>query len=801
MTSSSLSLFRRRLLRQESGFSLIEVVVALGIMLVSLTTLATTALVGFTGASTARHRQTATGIADGVVEQVRGLPWSTVTQGMKSSDLSSDSNIASCSGTYKYLSCSGETIVQSSGASTAPLYPHTVTDSSGYTRSLYLTQVSGSTGLYRLTVTVSWTYKGLSSSVQTQTLLSHPAGTAETSTQTSSGGSVASFFGDGSITPGNVVVSPNGSVYNGVGVTGLSSSVWNTGDSVKQTLYSLDANLAQSQTTQVNGQSTLTAVKKSISGTVTGNGGSTTLSQADDDPATGSVTTSSAPSSITQTGPSLSLSGGGNSVGMNQYTATAGSITLVGTSSSSTGGSNGASSLTINLPSGGVTTGDVLLAEIGIHQSGTISAPSGWTQVRSDTNVVTSTVFTKVAGSSEPSSYTFTTPASSHIVGGIIAYRGVDTTNPVNVTGVGTGTSATATAPSVTTTVANTRVVSIWVASQKALSSLDAATTTQWNITAGVGNGQGANIRVGDGVGGETVAAIGATTARNATINASTDWLAQTIALRPSLTTGPAGTETGATVSTTAAASTPACGTPAQTDGKPCAYATQSYSSTNQGYFDTTVDLSGYGLGKCVLYSLNPPSSNPTSYAYGRRAATSGDGKLTEDVKRYYGTNTFGQLCGSTGSTPNGWPGYFVKFDASNSAAQATAGAGCSAAAPSTSTAGTISVWNGSGTTSFSVPTTGTWSTTPTDLDFTTSSNYRYQISSTLGSGTTYTTSASMSSPCSGYSEAKAVVGAPVTGTITYKLTDVTTTRVLIDVTVSIDLGSLISYGKYTAAA
>jgi hypothetical protein len=280
-------------------------------------------------------------------------------------------------------------------------------------------------------------------------------------------------------------------------------------------------------------------------------------------------------------------------------------------------------------------------------------------------------------------------------------------------------------------------------------------------------------------------------------MDGSNKWVAQSVALTPYTNTGSPGTESGSTVSTTSAAASPVCGIPAQTDGKPCAYASQSYTSGNQAFLDTTADLNGYGVGKCVLYSFGPPTSNPTSYAYGRRAATSGDGKLVEDVKRYYGTHTFGQLCSGTGSVPTNWPGYLVKFDAANSAAQATAQAGVSASSPSTTAAGTITVWNGSGTTSFSVPTTGTWSTTPTDVDFTTSSNYRYQISSTLGSGTTYTTSTG-SSPIT---EGKAVVGAPVTGTISYKLTDVTNNRVLIDVSISIDLGSLIAYGKYTAAA
>jgi hypothetical protein len=278
------------------------------------------------------------------------------------------------------------------------------------------------------------------------------------------------------------------------------------------------------------------------------------------------------------------------------------------------------------------------------------------------------------------------------------------------------------------------------------------------------------------------------------------------------VTTGPPGTESGSTVSVTAAAASPACGNPTQPpDGRPCAYAAQSYAApggyTDGTFLSTNVDFTnstnGYtALGACRLYQFSPPSTSPTNYAYGRRMASSGDGKVREDVTRYFGTHTFGRLCTGSNQKPSGWQGYFVKYDAGTTACQAVAEAGVSASSPAATTCGTISVWNGSGyAPPFAPPASGTWSTSPTALSYT-SGNYKYDLTATLGSGQTYTTSTATTVPGT-LAAGKAVVGSPVVGTISYKLTDVNSSpnRVLVDVTLTIDLGTLTSNTVYTAAA
>jgi hypothetical protein len=138
----------------------------------------------------------------------------------------------------------------------------------------------------------------------------------------------------------------------------------------------------------------------------------------------------------------------------------------------------------------------------------------------------------------------------------------------------------------------------------------------------------------------------------SAALSQSALWVAQMVSIKPGSTTTTTttndsstyGTESGSTVSTVAAAASPVCGSPGQTDGKACAYATQTYPvpvGVDNTFLGTTVDFTnstnGYSaLGTCRLYKFGLTSS-ATNYAYGRRQA-SGDGKIREDVKRYHGT-------------------------------------------------------------------------------------------------------------------------------------------------------------------
>ena len=125
-------------------------------------------------------------------------------------------------------------------------------------------------------------------------------------------------------------------------------------------------------------------------------------------------------------------------------------------------------SLTINAPAG-LVAGDVMLALIGYGAGAntTITPPSGWSQVGStvqgDTYAQTA-LFTKVAGSSEPSSYTWTLGSTGYgMTGFILDYynvTGIDVSATANTGGSAATSEA---AASVTTTGPNETVVAFWV--------------------------------------------------------------------------------------------------------------------------------------------------------------------------------------------------------------------------------------------------------------------------------------------------------------------------------------------------
>lgn len=123
-------------------------------------------------------------------------------------------------------------------------------------------------------------------------------------------------------------------------------------------------------------------------------------------------------------------------------------------------------SLSISKPVG-TASGDVLIASIAVRPSGaSINTPSGWTRLRNtaQSNDVTMNLatFHRVAGASEPASYTWTfSTGHSGATGGILAFTGVNTADPIDVEGGNTTASGyTHRANQITTTVADTMLVS-----------------------------------------------------------------------------------------------------------------------------------------------------------------------------------------------------------------------------------------------------------------------------------------------------------------------------------------------------
>jgi tetrahydromethanopterin S-methyltransferase subunit E len=112
---------------------------------------------------------------------------------------------------------------------------------------------------------------------------------------------------------------------------------------------------------------------------------------------------------------------------------------------------------------------------------------------------------------------------------------------------------------------------------------------------------------------------------------------------------------------------------------------------------------------------------------------------------------------------------------------------------------GTISYWNGSGVSTMSPPSAGA-SIPVANLVNYTSNGWRYDITATLASNPSSYTQVPANAPLVGTAdrtEAKAVLGAPVAGKITYKLTNTTTGNVVVDLTMDVDLGSLTATAVY----
>jgi hypothetical protein len=132
--------------------------------------------------------------------------------------------------------------------------------------------------------------------------------------------------------------------------------------------------------------------------------------------------------------------------------------THVGSSSNSTG----TTTLSLSKPAG-VASGDMMLVAIytGDAASASITPPSGWTELRTyaPNSFFRFSVFYRVAGASEGASYSFTV-GDVDTVGAISAYRGGETGAPAST--ISTGLSGTSlAAPSITTTEANTMIISI----------------------------------------------------------------------------------------------------------------------------------------------------------------------------------------------------------------------------------------------------------------------------------------------------------------------------------------------------
>ncbi|MCA1844504.1 MAG: metallophosphoesterase [Actinobacteria bacterium] len=157
-------------------------------------------------------------------------------------------------------------------------------------------------------------------------------------------------------------------------------------------------------------------------------------------------------------------------------------ITRVGSSSS--GSSALRSKVTLTRPSG-TKAGDVMVASVvGSNTTKAFTAPTGWTLVN-ETPLVGSlrqAVYLKVAGASEPRSYTCNLGATQVAAGGVTTYSGVDVADPVASDAVSVNTTAATAvpAPALTTTVPGAALVQFAAVNADGRLSPPAGMKEQW---------------------------------------------------------------------------------------------------------------------------------------------------------------------------------------------------------------------------------------------------------------------------------------------------------------------------------
>jgi type II secretory pathway pseudopilin PulG len=272
----------------ERGFTILETVIAIMVVFASLTALAYTASIGFRYVGYGRDRIQATGVANRVMEDIRGLAYTKITNGISSSELTSDSRIVSCAGTYRFETCSGEKIVSSTfdaSYEAAWLVPHTSTLTVGnldFTYHTYVTNDAPTTTPYRVTVIIEWVNGAIAAapnnSVRLQSLFWSPNGCVNPNTHPFAAPCQPFFYGQ--------VEAPQARLD----ITGQLHDLAIDFDSLAITLPGISANAQEEQTTQLNAATTLSGIQFVDSTGTASDGNTLATSEADDEGETSAVT-------------------------------------------------------------------------------------------------------------------------------------------------------------------------------------------------------------------------------------------------------------------------------------------------------------------------------------------------------------------------------------------------------------------------------------------------------------------------------------------------------------------------------
>jgi Tfp pilus assembly protein PilV len=272
----------------ERGFTILETVIALMVVFASLTALAYTASNGFRYIGYGRDRIQATGIANRIMEDIRGLAYTKITSGIPSTELTTDARIKPCAGIYRFESCSGEKVVSSTfaaGYTAAWLVPHTGTMTVGnldITYGTYVTNDSPTTTPYRVTVIIRWSNGaiagGPNNSVRLQSLFWSPSGCVNPATHPFAAPCQPFFYGQAEVPQARL------------DVTGQIHDFSVDFDSFTLTLPGLTAETQEEQTKQLNATTTLSGLQFIDSSNTTTLGNQEATSDADDEVETSTAT-------------------------------------------------------------------------------------------------------------------------------------------------------------------------------------------------------------------------------------------------------------------------------------------------------------------------------------------------------------------------------------------------------------------------------------------------------------------------------------------------------------------------------
>ena len=316
----------------ERGFTIIETVIAITVIFASLTAMAYTATAGFTTIAYGRERIQATGLANRIMEEVRGQAYVKITQGIKSTELTSpaDARIRFCpgDGSYHFESCtssngSGEKLVSTSGLATTPwLVPHKGTTTVGTLSAswaVYITNDNPASNPYRVTVIVDWVSRARPSApnntVRIQSLFWSPSGCVSSDTHPFAAPCQPFFYGRASVPQARITI--DGQFHNRLHNTWTQSVLKLTG---------AEASLQQEQVSVLQSTYTQSGVTMTdASGTEVKGSTTTTAAAADSDPAGSSPPYASKPGSgldDTIAAFSSDSTGTTNQIGLTVFTAT-----------------------------------------------------------------------------------------------------------------------------------------------------------------------------------------------------------------------------------------------------------------------------------------------------------------------------------------------------------------------------------------------------------------------------------------------------------------------------------------------